>query len=128
VLFQATLRSEIVHTMQHLSFFISALLFWWALLYASGRSSYGHGVFYVFTTALHTGILGALLTFSTVVLYPAYTVTAPLWGLTPLEDQQIGGLIMWVPAGVLYMAAGLALFRAWLRESDAMLARRSYAE
>jgi putative membrane protein len=81
----------------------------------------------VFTTAIHTGILGALLTFAPVVICPAYKATAPLWGLTPFEDQQIGGLIMWVPAGVVYMAAGLVLFAAWLRESD-LEARRRYAE
>jgi putative membrane protein len=128
VLFQATLTNEWVHTAQHLSFFLSALLFWWSLFYT--RSSMGHGlsVFYVFTTGVHTGILGALLTFAPVVFYPAYTRTAPLWGLTPLQDQQIGGLIMWVPAGVVYIVVGLWMLAVWLRESDAMLARRSYAE
>ncbi len=117
-LFQATLRSEWVHTAQHLSFFLSALLFWWSLLEARGRMGQGQSVFYVFTTALHTGILGALLTFAPVVLYPAYAATTRPWGLTPLQDQQIGGLIMWVPAGVVYLGAGLALFAAWLRQSD----------
>src|SRR5581483_6156751 len=62
-LFDATLRSDLVHTAQHLSFFLSALLFWWALFYAHGRRAYGGGVLYIFTTAIHTGILGALLTF-----------------------------------------------------------------
>jgi len=126
-LFQATLRSEWVHTAQHLSFLLSALLFWWSLVEARGRMGHGQSVFYIFTTALHTGILGALLTFAPVVLYPAYAATTRAWGLTPLQDQQIGGLIMWVPAGVVYLAAGLVSLAAWLRESDA-LARRSYAE
>ena len=121
-LFQATLRSEWVHTAQHLSFFVSALLFWWALLYAGSRAASGASVVYVFTTAIHTGVLGALLTFAPVVIYPAYVKTAPLWGLTPLEDQQIGGLIMWVPAGVVYTIAGLALFAWWLRRSAPFLA------
>jgi putative membrane protein len=127
-LFLATLRSEWVHTTQHLSFFFSALLFWWALFHVRDHSAYGNGVFYILTTAIHTGILGALLTFSPIVVYPAYAATAPLWRLTPLEDQQIGGLIMWVPAGVIYMAAGLVLFFAWMRESDHMLPERGYAE
>lgn len=121
-LFQATLRSEWVHTAQHLSFFISALLFWWALLYGGSRAGPGASVLYVFTTAIHTSVLGALLTFAPVVIYPAYITTAPLWGLTPLEDQQIGGLIMWVPAGVVYTVAGLALFAWWLRRSAPFLA------
>jgi putative membrane protein len=118
-LFQATLTNEWVHAAQHLSFFLSALLFWWALLYAPGRSGYGAGVFYIFTTSIHTSILGALLTFAPTVWYPAYIATAPAWNLTPLQDQQIGGLIMWVPAGVVYLGFSLALFAAWLRQSEA---------
>ncbi len=116
-LFQATIGNAWVHAAQHASFLGSALLFWWALFYANGEKSYGTGVFYVFTTAIHTGILGALLTFARAVWYPEYAGTAPVWGLTPIEDQQIGGLIMWVPAGVIYMIAGLILFAAWIRYS-----------
>ena len=127
LLFQATLKSDLVHTAQHLSFFLSALLFWWALFYAHGRKTYGSGVLYIFTTAVHTGILGALLTFAPRPWYPAYRATTQVWGLSPLEDQQIGGLIMWVPGSLVYLAAGLALFAAWMRESDAVLQRTSGA-
>ncbi len=127
--FQATLSSDLVHTAQHVSFLGSALLFWWSLFYARGRMAYGAGVLYVFSTAVHTSILGALLTFATTPWYPAYSASTQAWGLSVLEDQQIGGLIMWVPAGVIYTVIGLALFAAWLRESDAVLERsRSYAE
>jgi putative membrane protein len=127
-LFQATLPSDWVHAAQHISFFASALLFWWSLFYARGRAGYGAGFLYVFTTAIHTSILGALLTFAHSVWYPAYSSTTGYWGLSPLEDQQIGGLIMWIPAGVIYLAAGLGLFLLWLRESDAMATRREYAQ
>ncbi len=123
LLFDLTLKSDPAHTAQHLSFFLSALLFWWALFYAHGRKAYGAGVFYVFTTAVHTGILGALLTFAPHIWYTPYLTTTPVWGLTPLQDQQIGGLIMWVPASVIYLVAGLWLFAGWLKESDAMLER-----
>jgi putative membrane protein len=128
VMFDLTLQSDLAHTVQHLSFFFSALLFWWALFYAHGRKSYGAGVLYVFTTAVHTSILGALLTFAPHVWYSAYIATAPAWGVTPLEDQQIGGLIMWIPANIVYIAAGLALFAAWLNESDLRLERASSAK
>ncbi len=128
VMFQATLTSELAHTAQHLSFFLSALLFWWALFYAHGRLAYGAAVLYVFTTAVHTSILGALLTFAPHVWYPAYSSTTQAWGLTPLQDQQIGGLVMWVPAGLVYLVVGLALFAAWLKESDALLERTQHAE
>lgn len=127
-LFELTLKSELAHTAQHLSFFLSALLFWWALFYAQGRKAYGAAVFYVFTTAVHTGILGALLTFAPHIWYPSYATTTQAWGLTPLQDQQIGGLIMWVPASLVYLAAGLWLFAAWLKESDSMLERTRSAK
>lgn len=127
-LFDATLKSDLVHTAQHLSFFLSALLFWWALFYAHGRRAYGSGVLYIFTTAIHTGILGALLTFAPHPWYAPYANTTQAWGLTPLQDQQIGGLIMWVPASLVYLAAGLYLFAAWMRESDLLLERASRAK
>src|SRR6185312_8780404 len=127
-LFQLTLKSELAHTAQHLSFFLSAMLFWWALFYAQGRKSHGAAVLYVFTTAVHTSILGALLTFAPHIWYPGYSTTTQAWGLTPLEDQQLGGLIMWVPAALVYLVAGLALFAAWLRESDAMAERTRRAD
>ncbi len=127
-LFQATLHNEWIHSAQHLSFFGSALLFWWSLFYANGRESYGASVLYIFTTAIHTSILGALLTFAHTVWYPAYSFTTQAWGLTPLEDQQIGGLIMWIPAGLVYLVAALWLFALWLRESDVVASRRGYAQ
>jgi putative membrane protein len=59
-----------------------------------------------------------LITVAHRLLYPAYADTTQAWGLTPLEDQQLGGLIMWVPAGVVYVIAGLAFFAGWLRASE----------
>jgi cytochrome c oxidase assembly factor CtaG len=124
-LFQLTLRSDFAHTLQHLSFFLSALLFWWAVFFARGCKAYGSAFLCVFTTAVHTGILGALLTFSPHLWYAAYRTTTQAWGLTPLEDQQAGGLIMWVPASLIYLATGLILIAAWIKESDLRLERFS---
>jgi putative membrane protein len=118
-LFQATLHDEFVHALQHASFLGSALLFWWAVIHGRQRAmGFGAAVLYMFTTALHSGLLGALLTFAGRVWYPIYTSTTAQWGLTPLQDQQLGGLIMWIPAGVVYIIAGLVLFAGWLRESE----------
>ena len=61
--YEAALASNGIHWLQHASFF-SALLFWWALIYARGRQGYGAAVFYLFATALHTGFLGVLLLFA----------------------------------------------------------------
>ena len=127
-LFDATINSELVHTIQHLSFFLSALLFWWALVNGrQGLMGYGAATLYMFTTSLHSGLLGALITFATNVWYPAYLTTTETWGLTPLEDQQLGGLIMWIPAGLVYIVAGLMLFAGWLREAEARALKRERA-
>ena len=118
-LFQATIGDEFVHALQHLSFLLSALLFWWAVLQGRHRAAgYGVAVLYMFTTAVHSGLLGALITVARSAWYPAYRGTTASWGLTPLEDQQLGGLIMWIPACTVYVIAGLVLFAAWLRESE----------
>ena len=123
-LFQATLESDVVHALQHVSFLGTALLFWWTILHARALrgtargTGYGLAVLLLFATTLHTGALGALLTFSRTLWYPAYGNAAASWGLTALEDQQLAGLLMWIPASVSYLLAALWLFAQWLRESD----------
>jgi cytochrome c oxidase assembly factor CtaG len=117
-LYDYALEHEGIHILQHLCFFGSAALFWWGIAHGRyGRVGYGVAVVYVFATGLHGGLLGALLTFSPRVWYPPY-LTTHAGGLTPLEDQQLAGLLMWVPAGLILAAGGLTLFAAWLRESD----------
>lgn len=128
LLFDATLDNELIHTLQHLSFFLTALLFWWALVNGrQGLMGYGAATLYMFTTSVHSGLLGALITFASSVWYTGYQTTTQSWGLTPLEDQQLGGLIMWVPAGLVYIVAGLALFAGWLREAEERARRRESA-
>lgn len=118
-LFQAVLRSPGLHTLQHFSFFLSALVFWWAVMDRHrGLASATAALVYVFTTAVHTAVLGALLTFARQVVYPAYLDTAPAWGLTALEDQQLGGLIMWVPCGLVYLLVSMGLVLRVLQASE----------
>jgi putative membrane protein len=118
VLYDYALEHEAVHVVQHACFFGTAALFWWGIAHGRyGRLGYGVAVVYVFATALHGGLLGALLTFSPRVWYAPYLTNHP-GGLTPLEDQQLAGLLMWVPAGLVTAVGGLVLFAAWLRESD----------
>jgi putative membrane protein len=117
-LFDKTLQSDGIHAAQHTTFLLTALLFWWPLTNPTPRFGYGAAIVYVFTTALHTSILGALLTFAPRPWYSPYVATAPLWHLTALEDQQLGGLIMWIPAGTLLIAVGLWLFVKWLNQSQ----------
>jgi putative membrane protein len=116
-LYDAALRHDAVHAVQHLCFFGTAALFWWGIAHGRyGRAGYGAAVVYVFATAIQSGVLGALITFSPHVWYTPYAT--PHGPLSPLEDQQLAGLLMWVPAGLVFVAGGLALFAAWLRESD----------
>ena len=118
-LFDATLRSELIHTLQHLSFLGTGLLFWWALLRGrSGRLGRPAAVLYLFTTSVHTTVLGALLTFSSRPWYSLYGSSTAAWGLTPVEDQQLAGLIMWVPAGLAYLIAALVIAASWLKETE----------
>ncbi len=119
-LYEATLRSEPIHTIQHVSFLGTALLFWWALLRGrDGRLGRPAAVIYLFTTSVHTSLLGVLLTFSSRPWYSLYDATTAAWGLTPLEDQQLAGVIMWVPAGLAYLIAALGLAATWLKEPAA---------
>ena len=73
---------------------------------------------YVFGTATQSGVLGALLVFSQRLWYPDNAVGAKSWNLTPWEDQQLAGLVMWIPASVIFTVAGLAFMGLWLRESE----------
>lgn len=114
VLFEAALAHEGVHALQHASFVGSALLFWWSVLARASPAAGGAALASVFTTMLHTGGLGALLTFAPTPWYAHYFVTTSAYGLSPLEDQQLGGLVMWVPGGLAYLVAGLALVARWL--------------
>ncbi|HEY4592858.1 MAG TPA: cytochrome c oxidase assembly protein [Thermoanaerobaculia bacterium] len=123
-LYQATLDDDFIHTLQHLSFFLSSALFWWSLVHGRfGRLGYGAAVVYVFLTSLHSGVLGALLLFAPRLWYPIYEARTSQWGLSPLEDQQLAGLIMWIPAGVVFIVLGLGLFAAWLGEAERRVAR-----
>ena len=72
---------------------------------------------HLFFTSLHTGLLGVLLVVSPRLWYPANTAGSPFWNLTSLEDQQLAGLVMWVPAGLIYGGAALFLAGLWIRSS-----------
>ena len=118
-LYELAVLSEPAHALQHAMFLGTSMLFWWGLLWGRyGRAGYGAAVFYVFTTAIHTGILGALMTFAGT---PFYSVYADLLGHDALADQQLAGLVMWIPAGTLLTIMGIGLFAAWLGEADRRL-------
>ena len=113
-LYERTLTSDRVHALQHISFVGTALIFWWALVGGSARRArYGAAVLCLFGTALYGSALGALLAFAAAPWYPAYGSWPLVWGLTPLEDQQLGGLLMWIPAGLVHVPTALAFVALW---------------
>lgn len=119
-LYQAALATPWIHEVEHFSFLSAALLFWWVLLQPHGSRRLGHGgaLLQVFTTALHNGALGALLSFSQTPIYPIYQEGVAAWGLTLLTDQQLAGLIMWIPASFIYLTTLLLLVANWLTTSE----------
>lgn len=124
-LYDAALAETPVHWLQHLSFLGTAIIFWWALLFGRGRQGNGAAILYLFATTLHSGFLGILLSFAREPLYLSQGLGAANWGFSALEDQQLAGLIMWVPAGMLYVAAALVLAAAWIGGSNTSFAGES---
>jgi putative membrane protein len=122
-LYEAALNSDAIHAVEHLSFVLTAALFWWAMIHGRyGRLGYGVAAVYIFLTAVHSSVLGALMTVAPNVLYSGYGTAGAAWNVNALEDQQLAGLLMWVPSGVVFIVFGLALFAAWLGESDKRVA------
>ncbi len=105
--YDAALRRESVHVAEHASFFLTALLFWYPIADAHPRRRFGVGVatLYLFAAALQCTMLGALITMARHAWYFGHYATTAAWGLTPLEDQQLAGLVMWIPAGLVYVVA-----------------------
>lgn len=115
-LFDLALRYRWIHSLQHVTLLAASLLFWWAML-EGRRADDGKAVMCLFATSIHGTLLGAMLT---VAAYPWYARPGggTPFGLSPIEDQQLGGLVMWVPAGLAYVTAGLAMFARWVRDAS----------
>jgi putative membrane protein len=106
--YEAILTDATMHIVSVFALVGISLAFWTAVLDAA-RHAPGRAVTVLFATMAHTGLLGAILTFAGTLLYPLQAAGALIWGLDPLADQQIAGLIMWVVGNGLYLAAGLWL-------------------
>jgi putative membrane protein len=99
----------------------TSVVFW---VVAFGPDRLG-GIALCFSAMVQTSLLGALITFSQSLWFPVFGSHAFLFGLTPLEDQQLAGLIMWVPMNALYIAIALALTGSWLRAQIGSVQRRA---
>jgi putative membrane protein len=106
--FDLTQQSSFVHALEHMTLIAASLLFWSRLVHGNPRlMSYGAAMLYLLTTALHQSVLGVLIAFAPNALYSSYAETTRSWGFSPLEDQQLGGVALWIPAATVYLVAAL---------------------
>lgn len=119
-LYDAALRSDLVHALEHMTFLVAAFMFWsWLLAPSAGRESRrGLAVLFIFTSVMQSGVLGALLTFAPEPMYEGHLPFTAAWSLTPIEDQQLAGLLMWIPMGLWLTATTVYVFIAWLRDAE----------
>jgi putative membrane protein len=123
--YDATLDNQLLHVLEHASFLVTAVLFWQVVVGVRGaaRVSGGLGVLLVFAMAMQSVFLSVLLTFARTPWYSGYAATTAPWGLDPLTDQRLAGVIMWIPAGVIYLVVALALLVTWIRATEREMSR-----
>jgi putative membrane protein len=119
--YDATLQNNVAYWAMHATTFGAALLLWHGLLH-EGAGRIGAAMAVGFITGMQMSLLGAVLTLSPRSLFAVHAATTWPWGLSPLEDQQLGGLIMWVPAGLLFTAYAVIAFGIWLNRLEAPVA------
>ena len=122
-LYNLALEELPLHIAMHLSFMASAVIGWWPVYSrfeeAAPRASLTTQLFYLFIMMFPSIALSAWITFSPTILYPYYGSQALHFGLTPLEDQQLSGLIMWIPGNALFFIQFTVAFFQWFRRSQA---------
>jgi putative membrane protein len=122
-LYEATLHNEALHIFEHLLFIATGVLNWWPVmspLPELQRLSYPGRIFYLFLEVIPTSVMGAFVTFPATVLYPTYANAPRVLDLSPMEDQQFAGLVMWIPAAFIYLFALSLVFMSWFsREQKA---------
>jgi len=125
--YEAAMRHHPLHIVQHLVFLASAVVMWWPVLSPVPelpRASYPGQLLYLFLLGIPMSIVGAMITLANSPLYPFYVAAPRVWGLSPIDDQQIGGLIMWVPGGlVFWIAMTVVWFRWGMREEQSDVER-----
>jgi putative membrane protein len=115
-LYEAALRHHNLHILQHLVFLTTAVIMWWPVLSPVPelpRLSYPGQMLYLFLLGIPMSATGALITLSDSVLYPFYAEAPRVWAIPVLADQQIGGLLMWVPGGLLLWLAMTVVWFRW---------------
>lgn len=117
--YEEALANGLLHDFQHLGFFAASFFFWRIVLYPFAKTAPPPAAFlYLFVSMIHAMALGALMALSPAAWYAPYKETAPGFGLTPLEDQQLAGFIMWMPAGLSFIAAALYSMKRALQKTE----------
>lgn len=118
--YQAALKDELVHDLEHLSFFLTAMLFWWHVIGAAPRVHKrlprGARIVYALAAVPPNMFAGATIAFSGQPIYTYYAGVPRLWGLSVLDDQILGGIIMWIPGSMMYIVAALILIARWVEQ------------
>lgn len=117
-LYNSAMHHHEVHIVQHLMFLVTAVIAWWPLagqLPELPRLSYPGQMLYSFLMTLPMTVVSIFIVYADHVLYPAYASAPRLWGLSPLEDQRLGGLIMWIPGGLFFYLLTAVIFFRWAR-------------
>ena len=116
VLYNLALAHHPVHIAEHLMFMATAVLMWWPLLSPLPelpRLAYPGQMLYCFLMVIPMSIVAIYITMADSILYPAYASAPRVWGITPMSDQQIGGLIMWIPGGLFFLGVMAVIFFKW---------------
>jgi putative membrane protein len=101
---------------QHLMFMAAAVMLWWPVLSQLPelpRLSYPMQMLYLFLTTIPMSIVAVYITYSSALLYPAYASAPRVLALAPLQDQLLGGLIMWIPGGLVFFGVISVIFFQW---------------
>jgi len=115
-IYNTAMANHGVHIAQHLMFMAAAVLMWWPLmspLPELPRIAYPAQMLYCFLMTIPMSIVSIYITMADSVLYPAYAAAPRTWGLSPMEDQMIGGLIMWIPGGLFFLGVMSVVFFKW---------------
>ncbi|RMF90288.1 MAG: cytochrome c oxidase assembly protein [Nitrospinota bacterium] len=129
--YDAALRHQWLHDLEHLSFAGTAILFWWQVIGAApqihGLLGYGFRLVYLLAALAQNEILAVGISLSQSPLYPYYQGVPRLWGLSVLDDQRLGGAIMWIPGGMMYVLAVVILVAAWLNHEEKQMRQAARA-
>jgi putative membrane protein len=115
-LYNAAMADHNIHIAEHLMFMVAAVLMWWPLLSqlpAFPRLAYPGQMLYSFLMSIPMSIVAVYIAMSDHILYPAYAAAPRVFDISPLDDQLLGALIMWIPGGLIFYIIMSVVFYKW---------------